>query len=80
MGKGVTASLINQDEFRKLFRLDDRNDVVIIAQGRHLRHYEWSTDLGFYRRRRLGIYRPVCLGCNCTLASRAVNEFKDIRV
>jgi hypothetical protein len=32
-------SLITADEFRKLFRLDDWNDVVIRAEGRHIQHY-----------------------------------------
>lgn len=39
-GKKVLHSdLIDQAAFEKLFRLDDWNDVVIIAQGNHLRHY-----------------------------------------
>ncbi len=37
--KEVTATLINNQQFRELFRLDDWNEVVIIAQGRRLRHY-----------------------------------------
>jgi hypothetical protein len=37
--KIVAADLINQEEFQKLFRLDDWNDVAIIAQGNHIRHY-----------------------------------------
>lgn len=31
--------LINQDEFRELMKVDDWNDVVIIAQGNRIRHY-----------------------------------------
>lgn len=39
-GKKVLRSdLIDQAAFEKLFRLDDWNDAVIIAQGNHLRHY-----------------------------------------
>lgn len=37
--KRVTGTLVDQAEFEKLFRLDDWNDVVIIAQGNHIRHY-----------------------------------------
>ena len=37
--KSVRGSLIDGDEYRALFRLDDWNDVVITAQGNHLRHY-----------------------------------------
>ena len=31
--------LITAERFRELFKLDDWNDVVIIAQGAHLQHY-----------------------------------------
>ncbi len=37
--KTVTGTLITADEFKTLFRLDDWNDVVIIARGPHIRHY-----------------------------------------
>ena len=38
-GKKVTARLIDQAGFQKLFKLDKWNDVVIIAEGNHIRHY-----------------------------------------
>jgi len=38
-GKQVAAALIDQEEFTKLMKLDDWNDVVIIARGNHIRHY-----------------------------------------
>lgn len=37
--KQVTDTLINQEEFEKLFKLDDWNDVVIIAKGNRIQHY-----------------------------------------
>src|SRR5437868_3867198 len=37
--KEVTATLIDQAEFEKLLRLDDFNDVAIIAKGNHIQHY-----------------------------------------
>lgn len=37
--KQVTATLIDAAGFQKLFKLDDWNDVVIIAQGTHIQHY-----------------------------------------
>jgi hypothetical protein len=37
--KTVEALFIDQAGFEKLFRLDDWNDVVIIAQGNRIRHY-----------------------------------------
>jgi hypothetical protein len=37
--KVVGEPLIDQQEFEKLFRLDDWNDVVIVAEGERIRHY-----------------------------------------
>jgi len=37
--KQVTGTLIDADEFAKLFKLDDWNDVVIVAKGNHIQHY-----------------------------------------
>ena len=38
-GKKVTGSLIDQAGYKELFKLDDWNDVVIIARGNHIQHY-----------------------------------------
>ncbi|MEI6239754.1 MAG: DUF1080 domain-containing protein [Planctomycetia bacterium] len=38
-GKKVTATLIGQEEFTKLMKIDDWNDVVIRAEGNRIRHY-----------------------------------------
>ncbi|MFQ5731168.1 MAG: DUF1080 domain-containing protein [Planctomycetaceae bacterium] len=37
--KTVTEKLIDAVGFKKLFKLDDWNDVVIIAKGNRIRHY-----------------------------------------
>lgn len=37
--KEVLETLITQEEFEKLFKLDDWNDVVIVARGNHIRHF-----------------------------------------
>src|SRR5262245_31643123 len=38
-GKKVSGALIDQADFAKLFKLDDWNDVVIIATGNRIQHY-----------------------------------------
>lgn len=38
-GKKVTDKLIDAEGFKKLFKLDDWNDVAIIAKGNRIRHY-----------------------------------------
>lgn len=37
--KSVTPTGLDQAAFEKLFKLDDWNDVVIIAKGNNIRHY-----------------------------------------
>jgi len=38
-GKQVQGQLIDQAEFQELFRLNDWNDIVIIARGNRILHY-----------------------------------------
>jgi hypothetical protein len=38
-GKKVTGNFLDAAGFEKLFKLDDWNDVVIIAKGNHIAHY-----------------------------------------
>jgi hypothetical protein len=37
--KEVLDKLVTQEEFKELFKLDDWNDVVIIAKGNHIQHF-----------------------------------------
>jgi hypothetical protein len=37
--KTFSANLIDQAGFEKLFKVDDWNDVVILARGNHIQHY-----------------------------------------
>ena len=37
--KKVLDTLIDQEGFKELFKLDDWNDVAIIAKGNHIQHY-----------------------------------------
>src|SRR6185503_20964857 len=41
--KLVKSDLIDQAGFERLFKLDDWNDVVIIAKGNHIQHYLNNT-------------------------------------
>src|SRR6185436_3134406 len=44
-GKKVTGELIDQAAFAKLFKLDDWNDVVIVAKGNHIQQYLNGTQI-----------------------------------
>lgn len=37
--KVIKSNLVDQAAFKALFKLDDWNDVVIIAKGNHIQHY-----------------------------------------
>ena len=37
--KKVLETLVTADEYKKLFKLDDWNDVIIVAKGNHIQHY-----------------------------------------
>lgn len=37
--KTISSDLIDQQGWKKLFKLDDWNDVIIIAKGNQIRHY-----------------------------------------
>jgi hypothetical protein len=37
--KTVSEALIDQPGFKRLFKLDDWNDVVIVARGNHIQHF-----------------------------------------
>lgn len=37
--KNVTGTLLDEEQYKQLFKLDDWNDVVIIARGNHIRHF-----------------------------------------
>lgn len=38
-GKQVKETLISAEEYKELFKLDQWNDVVIVAKGNHIQHY-----------------------------------------
>ncbi|MEO8269658.1 MAG: DUF1080 domain-containing protein [Aureliella sp.] len=77
--KVVTAQLIDNDEFRKLFRLDDWNEIVIIARGRHLLHYmNGRLILDFTDAADLALTSGA-LGLQLHAGKPMWAEFKDIR-
>ncbi len=79
-GKEVTDKLIDEEEFKALFKLDDWNDVIIIARGSHIQHYlnnrlimdfTDGPDVGF---------REGILALQLHAGKPMWTEFKDIRV
>jgi len=79
--KQVTGSLIDADEFQKLFKLDDWNEVVILAKGSHVQHYlNGRLILDFTDNDPQLALREGVLALQLHAGKPFWTEFKDIRV
>lgn len=79
-GKKITETLIDADGFAKLFKLDDWNDVVIIAQGDHIQHYmNGRLTMDFNDSPELS-YKEGILAVQLHAGNPMWVEFKDIRI
>lgn len=78
--KAVTETLINNDEYKQLFKLDDWNDVVIIARNHRIRHYlNGRLILDFTDSPELAL-REGKLGLQLHAGKPMWVEFKNIRI
>ena len=78
--KVVTETLLTNDDFKKLFKLDDWNEVVIIARGRRIRHYmNGQLILDFTDSPELAL-KEGQLGVQLHAGKPMWVEFKDIRI
>ena len=79
-GKQVTDTLIDASGFEKLFKLDDWNDVVIIAKGTHIQHYmNGRLILDFTDSPKLAL-REGILALQLHAGKPMWVEFKNIRI
>lgn len=79
-GKKVTGNLINAAEFKQLFRLDDWNDVVIVAEGNHIQHYlNGRLILDFTDESDNALYDGI-LAVQLHAGKPMWVEFKDVRI
>ena len=79
-GKKVTDTLIDADGFKELMKLDEWNDVVIIAKGRHIQHYlNGRLILDFTDSPELALTDGV-LALQLHAGKAMWAEFKDIRI
>lgn len=78
--KVVEGTLIDEEDFRRLFRLDDWNDVVIVARGNRLRHYlNGRLILDFTDDPALGAVDGI-LALQLHAGTPMWAEFRDIRI
>ena len=79
--KTVTGTLIDAAGFEKLFKLDDWNDVVIVARGNNIRHYLNGTlVLDFTDNDPALALKEGLVGLQLHAGKPMWAEFKDIRV
>jgi len=78
--KNVTGSLINADEYKELFKLDEWNEVIIRAKGRHIQHYmNGRLVLDFTDSKENALTEGV-LALQLHAGKAMWTEFKDIRL
>ena len=79
--KQVTGKLIDAEEFKNLFKLDDWNDVVIVAKGNHIRHYLNNRLILDFTDNAPGLaLRDGILALQIHAGKPFWVEFKDIRI
>ncbi|MDA1049859.1 MAG: DUF1080 domain-containing protein [Planctomycetota bacterium] len=79
-GKKITGQLIDAEGFEQLFKLDDWNDVVIIAKGTHIQHYmNGRLILDFTDAPELAL-RDGILALQLHAGPPMWVEFKDLRI
>jgi hypothetical protein len=79
--KEVTATFLDEAAFQKLFRLDDWNDVAIIAKGNHIQHYlNGSLVLDFTDNDPALALKEGILALQLHAGKPMWAEFKNIRI
>jgi hypothetical protein len=79
-GKKVTGTLIDAEGYKKLFKVDDWNDVIIRAKGRHIQHYmNGRLVLDFQDAEKNALLEGI-LALQLHAGKPMFAEFKNIRV
>ncbi len=72
--------LITAEEYAKLFKVDEWNDVIIIAKGRHIRHYmNGRLVLDFTDSKERALTEGI-LALQLHAGKPMFTEFKDVRI
>ncbi len=79
-GKKVTGQLIDQAGYEKLFRIDDWNDVRIVAEGNRLKHFMNGTLILDFTDDDANVLRKGILAVQLHAGAPIWTEFRDLRV
>ena len=79
--KEVAGMLVDEPQFQKLFNLDGWNDVVIVAEGNHIRHYlNGRQVIDFVNNDSATVREKGVIGLQLHAGKSMWTEFKDIRL
>jgi hypothetical protein len=79
-GKKVTGQLIDQEAYKKLFKVDDWNTVRIVAQGNRLKHFMNGTLVLDFTDDDAHVLREGVIALQLHAGAPMWAEFRDIRV
>lgn len=79
-GRQVTGLLIDQAGFKRLFRLDDWNDVRIVAQGNRLRHHLNGRLIVDFTDDDAHVLRKGILALQLHAGAPMWVEYRDVRI
>ena len=78
--KEVTGTLITAEEYEKLFKVDEWNDVIIIAKGNRIQHYMNGRLVLDFTDNHPAALKEGVLALQLHAGAPMWVEFKDIRV
>ncbi len=79
-GKKVTGQLIDQEAYKKLFKIDDWNTVRIVAQGNRLQHFMNGTLVLDFTDDDAHVLREGVIALQLHAGAPMWTEFRDVRV
>ncbi len=79
-GKKVTGQLIDQEAYKKLFKVDDWNTVRIVAQGKRLKHFMNDMLVLDFTDDDANVLREGVVALQLHAGAPMWTEFRDVRV
>jgi hypothetical protein len=79
-GKKVTGQLITQEEYSKLFKVDDWNTVRIVAEGNRLKHFMNDTLVLDFTDDDANVLQDGIIAFQLHAGAPMWTEFKSVRV
>jgi hypothetical protein len=78
--KTVLETIIDQEGFKKLFKIDEWNDLVIIAKGNHIQHFLNGTLIVDFTDETDKAFFDGTIGIQLHAGAAMWTEVKNIRI